>query len=324
MDTSSLDKLVLLDETDNLTEDEVRKLFPDYDEDDTEHDRLVNEMFVENYAYRRSTGLSAKKSMNVMGYSGMLLSTLLTGKGLSLGRFVALASAELFADAEFQGKNLEILFNSANGKSPTAWQAAASSLANIELEKEKTNTVPKFVGCPTMLSLALRQELSYRYQYLEDTIEKLSNDYKLDEEKLKSYIKENSIERKKLETEEDVEAFEAHVNTLYKSLQIRMIGVTALNTAKSWESLADSEESLLKGLKNAAKEIASQSNPDSKTLTTLANTHAALTNKHALIQESAANAGDIISAIKSAAGWDIEVTHVDFKPKENVAEVIDE
>ena len=319
IDTALLDRLVLLDETGTLTEENVRELFPGFSESDNAYDKIVNAVFVEEYAFRRNTGLSASKSANMLGHSSSLLSALLSGKGISMGRFVALARAELFSRAHFEGSNLETLHTSATSDSPVAWQAALKSISEVSADKEHTYEHRR-LRTPENLSLSVRQELAYRYQYLEDSVSCLANEYFLDESELLRYISEKDLKREEIATEEDVVKFEEIVNSLYNSLRIRMLGITALNTAKSWESLSRSEELLLKGLTNAAAELATQKDPDPKMLASLTDTHNKLISRHALIQQKAADPGGIIAALKDTGGWSIEVTHIDSKPKSLVVE----
>lgn len=186
-------------------------------------------------------------------------------------------------------------------------------------EAESGTIVRPFISCPTLLPLAERQELVYRFQYLEESIEALALHYRLSPKKVEEYIEEQDIERIALKTEEDIIQFEEHVNALYKSLQVRLIGLTALNTAKTWQSLATAEEDLLASLNNATKAVMAQERPDPKTLSSLVGTHAKIADRHDLIQKGMAAAGDVVGALKEQLGWEIEVTHVENMPKTRVS-----
>ncbi len=186
--------------------------------------------------------------------------------------------------------------------------------------KQDTNAGPgsverPFICDPTLLSLAEREELTYKYTYLEETVEALALYYRLAPHLVSKWLKENDITRKTLSSEEDLQAFEAHVNDTYKSIQVRMLGLTALNTAKSWQSLAIAEDDLLASLKNAAKVVSLQEHPDPKTISSLAATHDKLVMRHDIIQKGLDNAGDLLSTLREEFGFEVEVTHVEAQPK---------
>lgn len=191
-------------------------------------------------------------------------------------------------------------------------------------ETEFGEVIRPFICDPSLLTLASRQELAYRYEYLEETIESLALHYRLAPNNVSVWIKEQGITRKELKTEKDMQAFEAHVNQIYKSLQIRILGLTALNTAKAWQALASSEEDILASLGNASKAVSLQEHPDTRTISSLAKTHAAMVARHELIQKSMETAGDVVTALKKQLNWELEVTHVDakFKGKQEVIEEV--
>lgn len=128
---ANLDQLIFMDETDELTLQNVLTLFPEYDPDDIKYDKLVSNLFVETYAYRRSTGLTVARTAHYMGYSSLLLVTLLAGKGLGLERWVSLARAEVFAMGIFQGTNLDTLKESGEHGD---WKAAVQALEKVAPE----------------------------------------------------------------------------------------------------------------------------------------------------------------------------------------------
>ena len=181
-----------------------------------------------------------------------------------------------------------------------------------------------FVGAPSMLPLAERQELIYRYQYLDESIEFLATHYYVTPSSLKAWLNQNDIERKELKTEEDIHDFEVHVNELYKSLQIRLLGLVALNSAKAWESLAMSEENILFGLETASKNVSEQRYPDAKTLASLASAHDKLVGRHELIVKAMDKAGDVVQALKDHLSWELEVVHVSGQAKSTRTEEVDQ
>lgn len=183
-------------------------------------------------------------------------------------------------------------------------------------ENADTGTIIRpFTHCPSLLRLAEKQELIYKYQYLEESVESLAIYYRVTPTRVNEWLKEKNITRKTLDNEADLEAFETHVNTLYKSIQIRMLGLVALNTATSWQSLATAESDLLASLVQAAKVVSEHSHPDPKMISSLATTHDKLVARHAMIQSGIDNAGNVLENIKEQLGWEIEVTHVESQSK---------
>lgn len=157
-----------------------------------------------------------------------------------------------------------------------------------------------FIIDPQFLSLADRQELIYKYQYLEESIESLALQYRLAPNKLASWLKDNEISPKTLKSEEEVKEFEKEVTEIYKSIQTRLLGLTVLHSAKAWQSLAQVEEELLASLTNASKAVGLQKHPDHRTIASLANTHERLVSRHAIIQEGldkAKESGGLFQAI---------------------------
>ncbi len=186
---------------------------------------------------------------------------------------------------------------------------------NNQDNAESGEVTAPFIGDPSLLPLASREELTYRYEYLEETVESLALHYRLAPNSVAIWLKKHNVTRKSLNTEEDIQAFEAHVNKIYKSLQIRILGLTALNTAKAWQTLAISEEGILASLENASKAVAAQEHPDPRTISSLARTHDSLVARHELIQRSMEKAGDVMATLKKHLNWELEVTHVDAKSK---------
>ena len=183
-------------------------------------------------------------------------------------------------------------------------------------EQAEPGTVTRpFICKHELLTLAEREELTYRYTYLDESIEALALYYRLAPAEVKSWIKQHCITRKSLDTEEDLQNFEAHVNQTYKSVQIRMLGLTALNTAKSWQALAIAEDDILASLKNASAAVAKQQYPDPRTISSLAATHDKLITRHEIIQKGLEGVESLIGALKEEFGFEVEVTHVEAQPK---------
>ncbi len=160
-------------------------------------------------------------------------------------------------------------------------------------ENAEPGTVERpFICDPSLLPLAERQELIYKYQYLEETTEALALHYRLAPVKVKQWLNEQGIERKKLFTDEDAAEFEEHVSSLYKSIQTRLLGLTVLHSAKAWQTLATAEEDLLASVRNAAQALSKQELPDYRVISSLSGTHERLVNRHKLIQEALEKAKD--------------------------------
>lgn len=182
-------------------------------------------------------------------------------------------------------------------------------------EAQPGHVVRPFICDPALLPLAEREELIYRYTYLEETVEALGLYYRVAPKMVEDWLARLSIMRKTLDSEADLQAFEAHVNDTYKSIQVRMLGLTALNTAKSWQALAIAEDDILASLKNASKAVSLQEFPDPKTISSLASTHDKLVMRHDIIQKGLDNAGDLLSTLREEFGFEVEVTHVEAQPK---------
>ena len=189
---------------------------------------------------------------------------------------------------------------------------------NAKNAHETGQVIRPYISDPALLPLAERQELKYKYQYLEESTEALALHYRLSPKQLTTWITTNHLARVVIETDEDLQAFEVHVNNLYKSLQVRILGLSALNTAKSWQALATSEDNLLASLVNATHSISLQERPDAKIINSSAATHEKLVARHELITSSLQNADNIVTALKEQLGWEIEITHVENKPKHKV------
>jgi hypothetical protein len=157
----------------------------------------------------------------------------------------------------------------------------------------------QFVGDPALLSLPAREELCYRYQYLEESIPTLASDYRVTPKALQDFFLENDIHPQELSTPDQIAAFETRVNETYKSIRIRMSGLVALQTARAWEKLAISEDYLLASLAKASELIHEKANNqfvDARELKQLIDAHAKVVDRQQLIRE----------AIKVPAAIDIE------------------
>lgn len=146
-----------------------------------------------------------------------------------------------------------------------------------------------FIGHPKNLSLPQRQELVYRFQFLEESVPTLASAYRLTPIALQEWLDENEVAIQRLETEEDIAQFETQVNAAYKDTRIRMTGLVALHSAVAWESLQRSSEDLLASLELAAKRVRSNAQDgfvDVKELKGLIDAHAKVIDKHALIKQA--------------------------------------
>jgi len=160
---------------------------------------------------------------------------------------------------------------------------------NFTSQFDVNEPLTKFVGDPRNLPLAARQELVYRFQFLEETVSTLASTYRLTPIALEEWLDENEVEIQRLETEEDVANFEAHVNAQYKDLRVRLSGLVALHTARAWESLAVSSEHLLASLEYATQQAhanAKNGLVEVKALKSLVDAHSKLTEKHQLIKQA--------------------------------------
>ena len=167
-------------------------------------------------------------------------------------------------------------------------------------QAEPGTVVRPFIGEPQNLPLAQRQELIYKYSYLEESIESLALHYQLTPTRLTQWFSDNNITRKQLLSDDDIQEFEKKVTEIYKSIQTRLIGLTVLHSAKAWESLALTEENLLASLENATSSVSQQEIPDHRTLASLAATHEKIVNRHTIIQEGlnkAKETGGLFQAI---------------------------
>jgi hypothetical protein len=146
-----------------------------------------------------------------------------------------------------------------------------------------------FVGDPHRLSLPAREELHYRYQYLEESVQELARDFRVTPSALQDYFLENNITPQDLDTPEALATFEDRVNETYKSIRIRMSGLVSIQTARAWESLAISENHLLASLEKASQKIhenAVTSFIDAKELKTLVDAHAKIVDRQQMIKEA--------------------------------------
>jgi hypothetical protein len=165
------------------------------------------------------------------------------------------------------------------------------------------------VSSPSLLPLADRQTLEYKYVYLEESIERLAQQYKITSVALTNWFKENKIERKVLKTVDDYAEFESYVAELKSSLQTKLSGLVALNSAVAWQSLASSEEYIMNSLVRAAKLLDSAETPNSREIATLASIHLKMIEKHELIAKRASTNVDPTASSQNF-NWELEVTHV--------------
>jgi len=145
-----------------------------------------------------------------------------------------------------------------------------------------------FVGCPTRLSVAKRQELIYRYQYLEESTHTLASEYRLTPKATEDYFKENNISPILLETPEDFAKFEEHVKEVYKNIRVRLSGLVAIQNAIAWDTLAVSEGHLLASLENATRLCQERSEyaVDAKELKQLVDAHAKVIDRQQVIRNA--------------------------------------
>jgi hypothetical protein len=147
----------------------------------------------------------------------------------------------------------------------------------------------KFVGNPANLPLAARQELVYRFQFLDESIHVLASEYRVTPIALEEWLDKHEVEIQALETEEDVAAFETHVQGIYKDLRVRMSGLVPLHTARAWDSLVRSSEHLLASLEYATHRLHAQAKEgyvDAKELKALSDVHNKITTQHQLIKQA--------------------------------------
>jgi len=143
-----------------------------------------------------------------------------------------------------------------------------------------------FIADPENLSLASREEMTYKYRFLETTITFLASEYRLNPKLLENYFEEYEIEPELLKTQEDFEKHSQYVIKLYKDIRVRMSGLVALQTAKIWESLAESESMLSTSLELASKEVLASSYIDPKVINVLINAHTKMVDRQQLIKKA--------------------------------------
>lgn len=146
-----------------------------------------------------------------------------------------------------------------------------------------------FVGDPNLLSLPAREELIFRYQYLEEGIPPLASEFRVTPRALEEYFEENGVFPQSLSTPQELAEFETHVNETYKSIRIRMSGLVAIQSARAWERLAKAEENLLASLVKATElvhEKASNQFVDARELKQLVDAHAKVVDRQQLIKEA--------------------------------------
>lgn len=130
----------------------VVDLFPSFDPTLSEgpYDLAIDDIFIEDYAEIRAVGLSAREAAHAAGISSALIDKLLQGEGLSLDRFVELAKAELFAEAEFKKTHFKNLKDAA----AIEWRASIALLEKLfpedytpKLKVENHNTGMSAAEC---------------------------------------------------------------------------------------------------------------------------------------------------------------------------------
>lgn len=151
------------------------------------------------------------------------------------------------------------------------------------------SATPEFVGKPEALPLPSREEMIYRYQYLDETIPSLARRYRVTPRALTAYFESHNVHRVTLETEEDYEQFQSYTNQLYRDIRVRMSGLVALQSAKAWETLAVTEDNLLASVKAATQNLQQRMDEgysDIKGLKQLTDTHIKLVDRQDLIKRA--------------------------------------
>ncbi len=146
--------------------------------------------------------------------------------------------------------------------------------------------VRPFIADPDLLPLASREELIYKYKYLEDSITSLASQYRVRPDMLEDFIEEHQIKRTPLNSAEDFDNLNKYVQEMYVNIRIRLSGLVALQTAKIWEGLAETEDLLLDSLKEAATDLNKASFIDPKTINTLVSAHAKIVDRQELIRRA--------------------------------------
>lgn len=110
MEFSKFDKLIYYVEESGLGADDVlakvKELFPAFGETDTFNDRFISAMFIEEFAYNISLGLSIVEAGYNNGCSATLLKQLFNGERLSLPKLVDFAKAITFSGVKCKVEHL--------------------------------------------------------------------------------------------------------------------------------------------------------------------------------------------------------------------------
>lgn len=106
-------------------------LFPEFT-DEPNLDELLNDYNLEQYGYFRALGLSVTDTAYSMRMSAKKLKSLLTGRGVTLERFVELIKQELFARAECKARLLRDIEQSTNTKN---WRTSLTLLEKLYPEE---------------------------------------------------------------------------------------------------------------------------------------------------------------------------------------------
>lgn len=161
--------------------------------------------------------------------------------------------------------------------------------ANLSNDIDLDAPLTKWYGHPKDLPLSYREELIYRYQFLDESINTLAREYRVTPIALTEWLDENEVQTKVFETDEDLANFETHVNQTYKDLRVRMSGLVALQTVKAWHSLAISEDHILHTLEYATHHMHDQAKGgfiDVKALKSLTDAHAKVVDRQILIKQA--------------------------------------
>lgn len=143
-----------------------------------------------------------------------------------------------------------------------------------------------FVGDPRRLPKPVVEELLYKFQYLQETIEDLAFFYRVTPRALEQYLETYEVAPEPLDTPEQLAKFESDNNARYKNIRVRLSGLVALHTAQTWSQLAESENNLLASLKNATLHLSTQQYPDAKTISALTTAHNKIVDRHQLIKNA--------------------------------------
>lgn len=109
----------------------VADLFPLFT-DNGVHDEFMSDYSLEQYGYYRSLGLSVADTAYSLELSATRLTSLLSGEGLSLEKFVNLVKVELFARAKFKARLLRDIEQSSGTQN---WKTSLTLLEKLYPEE---------------------------------------------------------------------------------------------------------------------------------------------------------------------------------------------